>query len=209
LDMDGVLIDTSDSYDTTVIATVDKLCGKTITLEQITDKRNQGGFNNDWVLTQALLADLGSSLDLQTVTDAFQELYLGNDQNPGFVSNETPLIQASLETRINRFNKPNWGIVTGRPLQEAKAGQKMVGLSELPLISMDCAPPKPEPDGIQRLQKALGNRSWMCGDNPDDIEAAQRSGSVAIGIRASDQQALYDAGADVVLKSINELENWL
>ena len=47
------------------------------------------------------------------------------------------------------------------------------------------------------------------GDNPDDIEAAHSSGSVAIGIRATDQQALYDAGADVVLASVNELENWL
>ena len=52
----------------------------------------------------------------------------------------------------------------------------------------------------------------MCnlgGDNPDDIQAAIASNSVAIGIRAEDQQALYDAGADLVVASVNELEQWL
>ena len=82
-------------------------------------------------------------------------------------------------------------------------------MSALDVNSTDCAPVKPAPDGIIRLQGQYGKTSWMCGDNPDDIQAAQGSGSVAIGVRADDQQALYDAGADLVVASINELEQWL
>lgn len=208
LDMDGVLIDTSDSYDTTIKATIEKMAGKQVDFDQIQSKRNSGGYNNDWVLTHDLLADLGVERTLDEVTEVFQGLYLGEDNN-GYVSNEKPLVQKSLVERIVGSKAPGFGIVTGRPLPEAKAGQAMIGLSSLGVISMDCAEPKPAPDGIQRFQDEFGKNSWMCGDNPDDIQAAYASGSVAIGIRADDQEALYEAGADIVLASINELEQWL
>lgn len=209
LDMDGVLIDTSDSYDRTIMATIKRVTGADIAFEKIQNKRNSGGFNNDWVLSQALLADMGTEITLEAVTDIFQGLYLGTEQTTGFVANEQALIQKRLVETIKQENKPNWGIVTGRPLTEAKAGQKLVGLKSLALISLDCAAAKPAPDGIQRLQSQFGTKSWMCGDNPDDIQAAIASGSVAIGIRKQDKQALYDVGADIVLDSINELEEWL
>jgi len=49
----------------------------------------------------------------------------------------------------------------------------------------------------------------MCGDNPDDMQAAIASNSLAIGIRESNKEPLYQAGADIVLNNINELEDWL
>ncbi len=204
LDMDGVLIDTSDSYDTTIKAVVEQFSGQSIEFSAIQDKRNSGGFNNDWVLSQALLHDLGVECSLQEVTDTFQELYIGT-----FSANEKPLIQSDFASNMVQSTAPKFAIVTGRPLPEAETGRAMVGLTALDIISMDCAPAKPAPDGIIRLQQTYGKNSWMCGDNPDDIQAAHASGSVAIGIRAEDQQALYDAGADLVVASINELEQWL
>jgi histidinol-phosphate aminotransferase len=204
LDMDGVLIDTSDSYDSTIKATIEQIAGESIAFEQIQAKRNAGGYNNDWVLTKALLDDMGIERSLDEVTEAFQALYLGT-----YVNNEKPLVNADFASQVVTSEKPKFAIVTGRPLAEGKAGKALVNLLDLDLISMDCAPPKPAPDGIMRLQKQYGSRSWMCGDNPDDIQAAHASGSVAIGIRATDQQALYDAGADIVVASVNELEQWL
>ena len=204
LDMDGVLIDTSDSYDTTIKAVVKQYSGQEIAFDDIQTKRNSGGFNNDWVLTKALLDDMGIDRTLEEVTDTFQELYIGT-----YSANEEPLLRSEFAQMMVQSTTPKFAIVTGRPLKEAQTGQSMVGLAALDVISMDCAPAKPAPDGIIRLQGQYGKTSWMCGDNPDDIQAAQGSGSVAIGVRADDQQALYDAGADLVVASINELEQWL
>lgn len=207
-DMDGVLIDTSGSYDQTVLATVKALSGKNVSVDDIESLRRQGGFNNDWVLSRQLLLNLEVEVSLEKVTDVFQTIYLG-ENNDGLVNNERPLINQSFVSKINQSNK-NFTIVTGRPKKEALAGQAFVNLSSLELISLDDVQQgKPSPEGIQKLQQKYSKLSWMCGDNPDDMQAAVASGSFAIGIGSNKVEALYQAGADIVLDSINELEKWL
>ena len=207
-DMDGVLIDTSGSYDQSVLATVKALSGRNISVDDIESLRRQGGFNNDWVLSRQLLLNLEIEVSLEKVTDVFQTIYLG-ENNDGLVNNETPLINQSFVSKINQSNK-NFTIVTGRPKKEALAGQAFVNLSSLELISLDDVQQgKPSPEGIQKLQQKYSKLSWMCGDNPDDMQAAVASGSFAIGIGSNKVEALYQAGADIVLDSINELEKWL
>jgi len=209
LDMDGVLIDTSGSYDATIIATVKQLSGQMIEQGEIEQLKNSGGYNNDWVVAQKLLQNNGTELQLKTVIEAFQKLYIGNNGD-GLVSNETPIIKSSLTDIINQSTSTTYSIVTGRPLAEANAGKNLIGLKALDLISLDCVEkPKPSPEGIERLQKKYSKLSWMCGDNPDDMQAAIASNSLAIGIRESNKEPLYQAGADIVLNNINELEDWL
>ena len=219
LDMDGVLIDTSGSYDATVIATVKKLSGTTIALDDIEQLKSKGGFNNDWVLSQQLLSNLGKEYDLEEVIKVFQQIYLG-ENNDGLVQNEQVIINQSLVKLIkdstaaitNTSFAIAFAIVTGRPLIEATAGANFIGLEQLKLISLDCVEnAKPSPEGIKKLQDSYSAFSWMCGDNPDDMQAANASNSLAIGIanEQNKQQALYLAGADFVLNDINELENWL
>ncbi|MCW8997394.1 MAG: histidinol-phosphate aminotransferase family protein, partial [Kangiellaceae bacterium] len=91
LDMDGVLIDTSSSYDETIKATVKYFSDVEVQQQQIFELKDNGGFNNDWVLTQQLLKQDGFDISLKAVTDKFQELYLG-ENNDGFVANEELLI---------------------------------------------------------------------------------------------------------------------
>lgn len=209
LDMDGVLIDTSKSYEATIIETVKQLSGKTVTSQDIETLKNSGGFNNDWVLSQQLLKTQGFDIGLSKVTRVFQEIYLGKD-NDGLVSNEFPLIDSKLINDIKAIKQTQFAIVTGRPRNEAKAGQQLVSLDELELISLDdVSSPKPSPQGIQLLQSKYSNFSWMCGDNPDDMQAANASNSLAIGIGKQNAKVLEQAGADIVLNDINELEEWL
>ena len=209
LDMDGVLIDTSGSYDQCVLATVKQLSGKQIALKDIESLRRQGGFNNDWVLSKRLLSDLGFDFSLQKVTAIFQQLYLGKN-NDGLVANEISLISSSLHRTIDQSKSCRFSVVTGRPRQEAISGRTLVELSELDLISLDDVEAgKPSPEGIQKLQQKYSMLSWMCGDNPDDMQAAVESNSLAIGIGENKVESLYQAGADIVLKDINELEKWL
>jgi len=208
MDMDGVLIDTSGSYDQTVLATVKKISGKDVTLEALESLRRQGGFNNDWVLSRKLLENLGVNRSLDEVTDIFQRLYLG-ENNDGLVSNETPIINESMSFAIKESSAV-FTVVTGRPRKEARSGQALTNLSTLDLVSLDDVKEgKPSPEGIQSLQQKYSDLSWMCGDNPDDMQAATRSNSLAIGIGENKVDALYEAGADIVLKNINELEKWI
>lgn len=231
MDMDGVLIDTSESYDQAVIATVEQLSGNKVSIEQIESLRRQGGFNNDWVLSQALLSQLGREFQLDQVTEVFQKLYLGeglaagkeatnittnkaknnnNEIQGGLMANETLLISKQLVSFIKSQQTTEFAIVTGRPRQEAMMGQSMINLATLDLMSLcDVKQGKPSPEGIQNLQRKYGEASWMCGDNPDDMQAAVASNSLAIGIGTNKVDALYAAGADVVLDNINELEQWL
>lgn len=219
MDMDGVLIDTSGSYDQCVLATVEQLSAKSIDLSEVESLRRQGGFNNDWVLSKQLLDDLGLQFSLEKVTAVFQQIYLGENNDSlvskghvtkGLVANESPLIGSSLVATINQSETCRFAIVTGRPRLEAKSGQELINLSQLDLISLDDVEQgKPSPEGIKRLQQKYSKQSWMCGDNPDDMQAAVASNCLAIGIGENKIESLFQAGADIVLKDINELEKWL
>jgi len=210
MDMDGVLIDTSGSYDQCTIETVKLLSNKDIQLETLEVLRKQGGYNNDWVLSQKILLDLGFKFTLEKVTEEFQNLYLGNSEIEGLVKNESVLISNSFVNKIKQSSNTAFTVVTGRPRKEAISGQSMIDLSSLDLISLDDVKiAKPSPEGIQKLQKKYSSQSWMCGDNPDDMQAAVASNSLAIGIGSNKIQSLYDAGADIVLDNINEVEAWL
>jgi histidinol-phosphate aminotransferase len=69
---------------------------------------------------------------------------------------------------------------------------------------------KPSPQGILKLKQEFNcQRSWMIGDTPDDMMAARSSQSVAIGVGLHNKDALIKAGADIVVASVNQLEDLL
>ena len=53
LDVDGVLVDVSDSYRRAIVESIEHVYGETIDPESIQRFKNAGGFNNDWELTYA------------------------------------------------------------------------------------------------------------------------------------------------------------
>ncbi|MFB6300354.1 MAG: TIGR01548 family HAD-type hydrolase [Halobacteriales archaeon] len=74
LDIDGVLIDVSDSYRRAIVETVDRLYGESINDATIQALKNAGGFNNDWIVTDAgallvLARRKGFNLDAETFGD--------------------------------------------------------------------------------------------------------------------------------------------
>lgn len=54
LDIDGVLVDVADSYRRAIVESVDRVYGATIEKGEIQPFKNAGGFNNDWVVTDAV-----------------------------------------------------------------------------------------------------------------------------------------------------------
>ena len=77
-DMDGVLVDVSESYRETIVRTVEHFTGVTVTRAEIQDYKNQGGFNDDWKLSHHMIAEHGVAVEFQTVVDYFQGLFHGN-----------------------------------------------------------------------------------------------------------------------------------
>lgn len=54
LDIDGVLVDVADSYRRAVVDSVDRVYGATVDREAIQALKDAGGFNNDWLVTDAV-----------------------------------------------------------------------------------------------------------------------------------------------------------
>ena len=116
-DMDGVLVEVGDSYRETIVQTVAHFSGATITRDQIQGYKNAGGWNNDWALSQKILADLGHEIEYAAVVDQFNKLFLGENGQPGLIMRERWIARDGLLERLSdRFHL---AIFTGRLRDEA------------------------------------------------------------------------------------------
>ncbi|MBL4661250.1 MAG: aminotransferase class I/II-fold pyridoxal phosphate-dependent enzyme [Alcanivoracaceae bacterium] len=208
-DMDGVLLDTSQSYDACISKTVEHFSKTTVSTANIIKLREKGGFNNDWDLSQGLILQAGFKVKFDDIVAKFQQYYNGDGNIKGLKQNEISLIS---KQNINIYfnNSYTTAIITGRPRAEAITGVKQLNIKTDYIISADdVSEQKPSPPGINRLKSNSNKtRMWFCGDTVDDMHAGQASNCVCIGI-GENAENLYAAGADIVLNNINELEELL
>ena len=158
-----------------------------------------------------------------------------SNQWSGFITNEHLLVDKEFFDSLQN-NGIIWGFVSGAESASAKfVLEKRLGLKSPPLICMGDAPDKPNPKGFIDLSKKLigdklGSSSIpiaYVGDTVADvntvINARQEIPSqkfISIGIspphlhlesrlkeRNSYEKNLQNAGADLILSSINELKN--
>jgi len=211
-DMDGVLIDTSASYDQCIIKTVYQLSKEDVTLSDIQTLREAGGYNNDWDLSLALLKQHGYSGNLDEVINVFQAFYLGSSNQAGLIKQERSIISTQLIERLQQATTLQTAVVTGRPRSEAKLGLEKINWQPDDLVSADdVSQQKPSPEGLLSLKDKLDKNAaacWFIGDTVDDMQAGRAAGFICIGISA-DAALLLNAGADVVLDNINQLESLL
>jgi len=212
-DMDGVLVEVTESYRESIVQTVKHFSGKTIERAAIQDYKNQGGWNNDWLLSQKILADLGMEIEYQTVIDAFQNLFFGPNGNDGLMQREVWIDTTDTLARLNQ--KYDFSVVTGRLRDEAQMtlDRFATHLVFNPVIGDDdVTKGKPDPEGILKI----GNASCYIGDTIDDARAARAAGVPFIGVGNRRDEghartvALMEAeGAIAIIESINELERIL
>ncbi|MBD3667416.1 MAG: aminotransferase class I/II-fold pyridoxal phosphate-dependent enzyme [Kangiella sp.] len=215
-DMDGVLIDTSKSYDAAIKQTVEYFVGTQPAQQAIDTLRSRGGFNNDWVLTYELIKQNTNDAipEYEQVVEQFQTLYLGSDDDAGLNQLEEAILNSELCTQIFVQNSKSikTAVVTGRPRGEAEIGLGLLGIRNTFLVSdCDVIESKPAPEGINQCKAYYGaTYCWMLGDTPDDIQAAKAAGALAIGINNKEsEENLYQAGAALVVASVNDLERLL
>ncbi len=217
-DMDGVLVEVGDSYRETIVQTVAHFSGANITRDQIQIYKNAGGWNNDWALSQKILADLGHNVEYADVVDRFNKLFLGENGQPGLIARERWIARNGLLDRLaDRFHL---AIFTGRLRYEAD-----VTLNRFtrpcpfdPIICSDhVANPKPHPEGLFAIQAALpGQPIWYLGDTVDDARSARAAGVPFIGVVARDHSRRADVirlfeqeQAIAIIDEVNDLEQVL
>ncbi|RLN97549.1 hypothetical protein BBJ28_00015614 [Nothophytophthora sp. Chile5] len=193
LDMDGVLAEVSQSYRQAIVDTA-RHFGVTVTPEDIDQQKLAGNANNDWQLTQRLIAERLPLKDataaipsLDAVTAQFEALYQGVGSTPGLCDLETLLTPKGLLLELHRRLPKGMAVVTGRPRKDCVKFLAAHGIEHLfPVqICMEDCPPKPSPESILLALKALGvsaEHAAMVGDTVDDIIAGRKAGTTAYGV---------------------------
>ena len=214
-DLDGVLADVSGSYRRAIEATAASY-GVQVTVDDIARIKAAGDANNDWVVTHRLIAAGGVNVEQSQVTERFERLYQGTDDEPGLYRHESLLLSRDL---LQRWAS-RWplGIVTGRPRRDAERWLADQSLAELfgTVVCMEDGPVKPDPAPVQTALQRMGVASaWMFGDTPDDVRAARGAGVVPIGTPAPGEDpdratdTLLRAGAARVVTELSEIEEIL
>ena len=208
-DMDGVLVDVTESYRETIVKTVEHFTGKTISRDSIQDYKNQGGWNNDWMLSQKICRDLGVEIPYTTIVEYFNHLFL--DQ--GMIHRERWLPRDGLLDRLGeRFE---FAIFTGRTTEEAEITLQREGVRDRFLLvsANDVESEKPAPDGLLKIAAMHpGKKLLYIGDTVDDARCAKAAYVPFIGIAARHSPRRHELvdllrleGAIQVIEDINEI----
>ncbi len=213
-DMDGVLVEVTQSYREAIRETVRAFTGADVSHDTIQDFKTAGGWNNDWQLSHRLISDLGKTVPYEEVVDRFNLIFFGTNGD-GLISKEQWMPKDGLLERLAK--RASLAIFTGRVKYEADAtlGRYAKHINFDPLVTDECvANPKPAPDGLKLIQQQYpGKHIWYLGDTVDDARSARDAGVPFLGVstphnprHAEITRSLEDLGAFVVLADINELE---
>ncbi len=213
-DMDGVLVDVTQSYRATIQHTVKHFAGVAVSPEQIQDYKNQGGWNDDFALSHRMIEDAGARVAYDDVVSYFQKIFHGDNEN-GKILQEKWIARDGLFERL--FAHYSMSVFTGRYQWEAMVTLKRFAPSLFcPIVGSDNVErTKPAPDGlIKILEEVPHDRVWYIGDTVDDARASSAAHVPFIGIAAPGSSRydelrvlLADEGAVAVLESINQLES--
>jgi len=193
-DMDGVLVDVTESYRETIQQTVRHFTGQNISREAIQDYKNQGGWNDDWKLSHHIISGAGVTITLEEVIEYFQGLFLGRNGTPGLILREQWVAKPGVLERL--LEDYRFAVFTGRIREEAELtlNRFVPGMAFDPIVGMhDVVNHKPAPDGL--LQIAAANPDVpICyvGDTVDDARSARAAGVPFIGIAAPSNPRYID-----------------
>lgn len=213
-DMDGVLVDVSESYRETIQQTVEHFTGARPTRAGIQGIKNQGGWNDDWSLSHKLITDAGVAVNFQEVVDYFQGIFHGDGTN-GLILRERWLGGDGLFDRLAA--RCGLSVFTGRLRWEAEVTLRrfVPHIRFDPIIGMEeVANLKPAPDGLLLIREMRPQAElFYVGDSVDDARCARAAGVPFIGI-AAPQNPRHDElvhlhraeQAIAVLDDINGLE---
>jgi len=208
-DMDGVLVDVTESYRESIVQTVLHFTGTAPTRQQIQEYKNQGGWNDDWKLSHHICTTAGCDVPFEEVKTYFQSIFLGSNGTDGLINREQWVARPGiLEKLAAQFD---FAVFTGRPRADAAItlNRFATGLTFAPVIGMeDVQRHKPHPEGLLKLAHA----AYYVGDTVDDARCARAAKIPFIGIAAPSNPLYIDLvflfqaeGACAIIDDINYL----
>ncbi|MEA3343947.1 MAG: histidinol-phosphate transaminase [archaeon] len=212
-DMDGVLVDVSNSYRLAIKKTSEFFTKEEIKEEEIQRFKEKGGYNNDWDLAEAIILEKNIKIPKPEIIQKFQELL------KGLMNNEKWLLSKKVLSEL--YKSYRLGIVTGRPGEEAYYAlnkAKVLKYFDVIITSKDYPEEKAKPDpfSINLALKQLGDDGAVyLGDTIDDMKAAKNAGIRAIGVLPPNtsgnklRELLKQNSAKLVLKDINDITKLL
>ena len=247
-DIDGVIRSVENSYRLSLKKTVFKFCGWEPSYQDIDKAKNEGIWNNDWDLSLELIKRYIKRKNLninapsrRNIIECFESFYFGGNPNAdskdwvGFINNEKLLVEKEFFDSLDA-NGIIWGFVSGAESASAKyVLEKRLKLKFPPLIAMEDAPGKPDPEGFIYLAKKLSKDKLgssnlpiaYVGDTIADVQTVLNARKkipsqkfISIGIAPphlhlegrKNERSLYESklnevGADLILNSVNDLIN--
>ena len=216
-DMDGVLVDPTDTFRRALIETVRHFCDREISQADIVRIKNGGGYNDDSDIAMQAILEAGVAADEREVREFGRELYWGSDAD-GYIRDERWLVRSGMLERLAAQHR--LGIFTGRGMRSARHTlQRFCPEIEFdPIITHEQVEHrKPAPDGLLIIAAAVpGVEIVFVGDNIDDCRAAIGARVRFVGIASpetpchEETRRLFEQhGAEAVLDSVNELEGVL
>ena len=247
-DIDGVIRSVENSYRLSLKKTVHKFCGWEPSYTEIDNAKNEGIWNNDWDLSLELIKRYIKTKELnlnipskEAIVKCFGNFYFGDNVNKnsknwnGFIKNEKLLVDTEFFNVLNK-NRIIWGFVSGAEYVSAKfVLEERLKLKSPPLVTMEDAPDKPNPQGFIDLSLKLCRNKLgpsnipiaYVGDTIADIKTVINARKkiptqkfISIGIapphlhlnsrkkqRLLYESKLIEAGADLILNSIIDLKN--
>jgi len=193
-DMDGVLVDVTESYRETIAATIEHFTGARPTDEQIQQFKNRGGFNDDWELTHYIINGVGFDVSFEDTKAHFQKLFLGTNGTEGLIQREKWIANpGALEQLAAEFR---FAIFTGRPRDEVflTLDRFAPAIAFDPIVAMeDVARKKPDPEGLLRIAHAFpDSKPIYVGDSIDDARSARAANIPFVGIAAPSNPSYLD-----------------
>jgi HAD superfamily phosphatase len=214
-DMDGVLVDVTESYRETIARTVEHFIGRAVTREQIQDYKNQGGWNDDWKLSHHIVNRTGGDAPFEEVKAHFQAIFRGNEGNNGLMLRERWIARPGVLEKLSQAFR--FALFTGRPKFEAQLTLDRFASHLVfdPIVGMDeVSDHKPAPEGLLKIRAASGDgKLFYIGDTVDDARCARAAGIPFVGIAAPSNPLYLDLvflfqeeGAWAIVDDINYLE---
>ena len=213
-DMDGVLVDVTESYRETIARTVEHFAGVQITHAEIQEYKNRGGWNDDWQLSHHIVTRAGVDVPFEKVKAHFQTLFRGNGADGLMLRERWIARPGALEKLAERFR---FAVFTGRPKEEAEMTLRRfaAGLTFDPIVGMyEGENRKPAPDGLLQIRDGNGeSKIFYIGDTVDDARCARQARVPFIGIAAPSNPLYIDLvflfqaeDAYAIVDDINYLE---
>jgi HAD superfamily hydrolase (TIGR01548 family) len=215
-DVDGVLAEVTESYRESIVQTVHHYTGKTIERDLIQDYKNRGGWNNDWALSQKILADMGVNVDYDTVVEQFNVFFLGpQGDGQGLILRESWFPNPGFLERLSQSYELS--IFSGRIRFEADLTLRRFAPDirfDPTLYADEIAVGKPAPDGLIEIQSRRPNsKLWYIGDTVDDARCARAAGVPFIGVAAHTHtkrdhlvELFQRENAIAIVENVNEIE---